>query len=165
VVTCADWWFLYSARLIRSTPIQPISVASILTLSFRMVHTFRISDQSVLSFSYVFQILCLGTRAAAGAEGWQPYRHLRADCLDIVGSLTSHNPVGLHGLLHSSISVCLSNNLNLSFKLIYSGSNLLLQTKWKQVTLLYLASHSVCTKWTNVSNKSCRPEWDIYSLP
>jgi hypothetical protein len=31
--------------------------------------------------------------------GWQPYRHLWADCLDNVGSLTSHNPIGLHGQL------------------------------------------------------------------
>jgi hypothetical protein len=31
--------------------------------------------------------------------GWQPYRNLWADCLDNVGSLTSHNPIGLHGLL------------------------------------------------------------------
>jgi hypothetical protein len=27
------------------------------------------------------------------------HRHLWADCLDNVGSLTSHNPIGLHGLL------------------------------------------------------------------
>jgi hypothetical protein len=39
----------------------------------------------------------LGSKAAAGAYGWQPYRHLWADCLDNVGSLTSYNPVGLHG--------------------------------------------------------------------
>jgi hypothetical protein len=30
---------------------------------------------------------------------WQSYRHLWADCLDNVGSLTSHNPIGLHSLL------------------------------------------------------------------
>jgi hypothetical protein len=29
----------------------------------------------------------------------EPYRHLWADCLDNVGSLTSHNPIGLQGLL------------------------------------------------------------------
>jgi hypothetical protein len=28
-----------------------------------------------------------------------PYRHLWANCLDNVGSLTSHNPIGLQGLL------------------------------------------------------------------
>jgi hypothetical protein len=33
------------------------------------------------------------------AQDWQPYRHLLADCLDNVGSLTSHNPTGLNGLL------------------------------------------------------------------
>jgi hypothetical protein len=27
------------------------------------------------------------------------YFHLLADCLDNVESLTSHNPIGLHGLL------------------------------------------------------------------
>jgi hypothetical protein len=40
-----------------------------------------------------------GEFRAAGAEGRQPYRHLWADCLDNVGTLTSHNPIGLHGLL------------------------------------------------------------------
>jgi hypothetical protein len=29
----------------------------------------------------------------------QPHRHLWTDCLDNVGSSTSHNPIGLHGLL------------------------------------------------------------------
>jgi hypothetical protein len=31
--------------------------------------------------------------------GSKPYHHLLADCPDNVGSLTSHNPIGLHGLL------------------------------------------------------------------
>jgi hypothetical protein len=30
---------------------------------------------------------------------WQPYRHLWDDCLENVGASTSHNPIGLHGLL------------------------------------------------------------------
>jgi hypothetical protein len=29
-----------------------------------------------------------------------PYRHLWADCLENVGASTSHNSMGLHGLLH-----------------------------------------------------------------
>jgi hypothetical protein len=37
-----------------------------------------------------------GEQRAAGAYGWQP---LWADYLDNVGSVTSHNPIGLHGLL------------------------------------------------------------------
>jgi hypothetical protein len=36
---------------------------------------------------------------ACYGDSWQPYRHLWADCLDNVESLTSHNPIGLHGLL------------------------------------------------------------------
>jgi hypothetical protein len=40
-----------------------------------------------------------GEQSAAGVWGWQPYSHLWADCLHNVGSLTSHNPIGLHGLL------------------------------------------------------------------
>jgi hypothetical protein len=40
-----------------------------------------------------------GEYSAAGALGWQTYRRLSADCLDNVGSLTSHNPIGLQGLL------------------------------------------------------------------
>jgi hypothetical protein len=30
---------------------------------------------------------------------WQPHRHLWAYCLENVGVTTSHNPMGLHGLL------------------------------------------------------------------
>jgi hypothetical protein len=39
-------------------------------------------------------------------KGFQyvPYRHLWADCLDNVGSLTSHNPIGLYGLLQDSFT-------------------------------------------------------------
>jgi hypothetical protein len=36
-----------------------------------------------------------GEQSVAGAT----YRHLWADCLDYVRSLTSHNPTGVHGLL------------------------------------------------------------------
>jgi hypothetical protein len=32
-------------------------------------------------------------------RGWQPHRHLWADCLENVGVSTYHNPMGLHGLL------------------------------------------------------------------
>jgi hypothetical protein len=35
----------------------------------------------------------------SGCEGRQPYRHLRADCLEDVGASTSHNPMDLHGPL------------------------------------------------------------------
>jgi hypothetical protein len=44
----------------------------------------------------------------AGAWGSQPYHHLWADCLDNVGSLTSHNPIGLHGLLRGQLYFYLS---------------------------------------------------------
>jgi hypothetical protein len=37
-------------------------------------------------------------QSAAGDWGW-PHRHLWADCLENVGTSTSHNPMGLHGLL------------------------------------------------------------------
>jgi hypothetical protein len=40
-----------------------------------------------------------GEESAAGTLGWQPYHHLWDDNLDNVGSLTSHNLIGLHGLL------------------------------------------------------------------
>jgi hypothetical protein len=33
------------------------------------------------------------------AEGWTPHRHLWAECLENVGTSTSRNPTGLHGLL------------------------------------------------------------------
>jgi hypothetical protein len=40
-----------------------------------------------------------GEQSAADAQGWQPCHHLWVDCLYTVGSLTSHNPIGLQGLL------------------------------------------------------------------
>jgi hypothetical protein len=40
--------------------------------------------------------------STASAQGWQPYCHLWADCLNNVGSLTSLNPIGLHSLLRDS---------------------------------------------------------------
>jgi hypothetical protein len=42
------------------------------------------------------------SKASADVEGWQPYRHLWADCLDSVRILTSHSPIGLHSLLRAS---------------------------------------------------------------
>jgi hypothetical protein len=36
---------------------------------------------------------------------WQPYRHLWDNCLGNVGSLTSHNPIGLHGLLQGQLYI------------------------------------------------------------
>jgi hypothetical protein len=36
---------------------------------------------------------------AADTYGWQPHRHLWADCIENVGASTSHNPMDLHGLL------------------------------------------------------------------
>jgi hypothetical protein len=38
-------------------------------------------------------------KRAASAQSWQPHRHLWANCLETVGALMSHNPVGFHGLL------------------------------------------------------------------
>jgi hypothetical protein len=53
---------------------------------------------------YQKEKIYLGSKAAAGGQGWQTYRHLWADCLDnVVESLTSHNPIGLHGLLQGKL--------------------------------------------------------------
>jgi hypothetical protein len=38
-------------------------------------------------------------RRAASMQGSQPHRHLCIDCLENVGASTSHNAVGLQGLL------------------------------------------------------------------
>jgi hypothetical protein len=43
-------------------------------------------------------------QSAAVAEKWQLYRHLWADCLDNVGSLTPHSPTYFHGLLRDIFS-------------------------------------------------------------
>jgi hypothetical protein len=40
-----------------------------------------------------------GGWSVAGEQDWQPCCHLWADCLDNTGSLTSHNHIGLQGLL------------------------------------------------------------------
>jgi hypothetical protein len=40
---------------------------------------------------------------AAGAQGWQPYRHLWAHCLGNMGASTPHNPMGLHGPLQGQL--------------------------------------------------------------
>jgi hypothetical protein len=40
-----------------------------------------------------------GEQSAAGVWDCLSHRYLWADCLDNVGSSTSHNPIGLHGLL------------------------------------------------------------------
>jgi hypothetical protein len=45
------------------------------------------------------KIIYLGSRARPVRRADKPCRYLWADCLDNVGSLTSHNPIGLHGLL------------------------------------------------------------------
>jgi hypothetical protein len=37
------------------------------------------------------------------AAGTLPYHHLRTECLDNVGSSTSHNLIGLHGLLRREL--------------------------------------------------------------
>jgi hypothetical protein len=37
--------------------------------------------------------------------GLKPYHHLSADCLDNVGSLTSHNPISLHSLLQGWLCI------------------------------------------------------------
>jgi hypothetical protein len=47
-----------------------------------------------LTYSY------MSTRKLLGVYGRQLRRHLWADYLHNVGSSTSHNPTGLHGLLH-----------------------------------------------------------------
>jgi hypothetical protein len=40
----------------------------------------------------------------AGAQGWQPHRHLWACCQENVGTTTSHKPMGIHGLLQGYIT-------------------------------------------------------------
>jgi hypothetical protein len=46
-----------------------------------------------------------------------PYCHLWADCLDIVGSLTSHNPIGLQGLLGDSFTLWRQSVLPVRYEL------------------------------------------------
>jgi hypothetical protein len=45
----------------------------------------------------------MSTRNIPG-EAWQPHPHLCANCLDHVGSSTSHNTIGLHSLLWGWLS-------------------------------------------------------------
>jgi hypothetical protein len=41
----------------------------------------------------------LGSKSAAGAQGWQPHCHLCDICLENVGASMSHNSKGLHGVI------------------------------------------------------------------
>jgi hypothetical protein len=42
----------------------------------------------------------MSTRNLPGGKGWPARKaDLTADCLENVGASTSHNPIGLHGLL------------------------------------------------------------------
>jgi hypothetical protein len=41
----------------------------------------------------------LGVKVRPVRKASQPHRQLWADCLENVGASTSHNPMGLHGLL------------------------------------------------------------------
>jgi hypothetical protein len=61
---------------------------------------------------------------ATGAWGWQPHRHLWADCLENVGAWTSHNPMDLHGLLRARFYRSVITVLNALFLLscIYSST-------------------------------------------
>jgi hypothetical protein len=52
---------------------------------------------TVISFSWPF--LCLLDGIYSTDSGGQSHRHLWADRRDNVGSSTSHNPIGFHGLL------------------------------------------------------------------
>jgi hypothetical protein len=50
-------------------------------------------------------------KGKAGVWGWQPHRHLWADCLENVWVSTSHNPMGLHGLLQGQLYFYVSDQL------------------------------------------------------
>jgi hypothetical protein len=51
-----------------------------------------------------------GWQRAAGAWDWQPHRHLWADCIENVVTSTSHNPMGLHGLLQGHVDLLLTES-------------------------------------------------------
>jgi hypothetical protein len=74
--------------------------------------------------------------------GWQPYRHLWADCLDNVGSLTSHNPIGLHGLLQG---------IALLFFTIFSRECYMI------LLFILLGPHVTCFTWPCNSFPARRP--------
>jgi hypothetical protein len=52
----------------------------------------------------------LGLRAAGSRVR---HRHLSADCLENVGASTSHNPVGVYGLLQGQLYLCYLSILNI----------------------------------------------------
>jgi hypothetical protein len=65
-------------------------------VSMRTLNSFNLSNPSSRS-------MALGMTQSLGRAtdtwSWQPYCHLWSDCLDNVGSFTSHNPIGFHCLL------------------------------------------------------------------
>jgi hypothetical protein len=65
------------------------------------------STDLILALGSTQPLTEVSTRNLPGCEGrpvdawgWQPDCHLWADCLENVEASTSHNPMGLHGLLH-----------------------------------------------------------------
>jgi hypothetical protein len=60
---------------------------------YRLRYPVSISQESILR----------SLQSASGAWDWEPYRHLWTDCLDRLGSSTSHNLIGPQGLLQGWI--------------------------------------------------------------
>jgi hypothetical protein len=46
-----------------------------------------------------------GDKQRPSVQSWQPHRHLWTECLENVGTSTSHNPMGLHGLLKITLAL------------------------------------------------------------
>jgi hypothetical protein len=57
---------------------------------------------------------------ATGTYGWQPYRHLCADCLENMEASTSHKPIGLHGLLQG-FTLLFINYFTLTLESVHRG--------------------------------------------
>jgi hypothetical protein len=102
-ITSGSWGTRYrsllrhSARSRKFAASIPIEVTGFFNWPNPSSHTMAVGSTQPLTEMSTRNLL--GGKGRPVHKAWQPFRHLWADCLENVGASTSHNPMGLHGLL------------------------------------------------------------------
>jgi hypothetical protein len=88
-----------------------------------------------------------GGKGGSSAWGWQPHRHLWANCLENVGAFMSQNPVGLYNLLQGqlyffslvkAVTVVVST-IKLAQSLMFPFESWRVQASWMRFLLGFLS--------------------------
>jgi hypothetical protein len=91
----------------------------------------------------------------AGAWSWQLHRHLWADCPEDMRASTSHNPMGLHGLLQGYLYLYMISlrTLNFSYRVIDNDrdSKALLNIQRATLRPKYNRTHPSCSQSPKVT--------------